>query len=63
MPEVGDTNFWVLESKSGIIPMSKRIWCWIRDLEKKPKPDRIRDWDQEKALSETKSETETKHTG
>ena len=44
--EVGDTNFWVLESESGIIPMSKRIRDWIRDSEKH--------------LNETESETETK---
>ena len=46
IPEVGDTNFWVLESESGIMPMSKRIQYWIRDSEKK--------------LNETESETETK---
>ena len=46
VPEVGDTNFWVLESESGIMPMSKRIQYWIRDSEKK--------------LNETESETETK---
>ena len=45
-PEVGGTNFWVLESESGIMPMSKRIQYWIRDSEKK--------------LNETESETETK---
>ena len=44
--EVGDTNFWVLESESGIMPMSKRIRYWIRDSEKN--------------LTETESETETK---
>ena len=44
--EVGGTNFWVLESESGIMPKPKRIRYWIRDSEKK--------------LNETKSETETK---
>ena len=46
LAEVGDTNFWVLESESGIMPMSKRIRYWIRDSEKN--------------LNETESETETK---
>ena len=34
-----------------------------RRLRNKPKLDGIRDWVQEKALSKTKSETETEHTG
>ena len=45
-PEVGGTNFWVLESESGIMPKTKRIRYWIRDSEMK--------------LNETKSETKTK---
>ena len=46
LPEVGGTNFWVLESESEIMPKPKRIRYWIRDSEN----DR----------NETKSETETK---